>query len=120
MDKPFNLNRPPHLISNEVLRRIEGHMAVMGDYVSFGESWHTAIRVLIEQYQDKLVEESLKTPAHKTPDKDVLHIRIFQEVDGLWYAHLKTDEYTTYHVYSATGATRHEALQNLVAKMDDI
>jgi hypothetical protein len=63
-----------------------------------------------------------RTRAHreyqKTKTTDVLHIAFFQE-KGLWYAYLKTDEYTTYHVYSATGDTRREALQNLVTKMGD-
>lgn len=47
---------------------------------------------------------------------NILHIAFFY--DGKWNAYLKTDELTTYNVYSASGVTRYEALTNLVQKME--
>jgi hypothetical protein len=52
--KPYNLRRAPHLIANEVVRRIEGYLWEGGIGVKFGKEGHAIIEQLVIQYQDEL------------------------------------------------------------------
>lgn len=56
MTYQFDLNKPSHLIANDVLRQLEILMSGSGLHVMFGTQTHDLIEGLIAQYQDKLVE----------------------------------------------------------------
>lgn len=56
MAHQFNLNRPPHLIANEVLRQLENLLSENGTHVRLEGRFHDLITGLIEQYQNKLGE----------------------------------------------------------------
>lgn len=50
--EPYNLNRPAHHITNDVLRRIEAICHENGLEVAFGVRVYNAINQLVEQYQE--------------------------------------------------------------------
>lgn len=56
--KPYNINRPSHLVANEVVRAIEGYLwdGGKGVGVTFGEQGHALIEGLINQYLNKFDE----------------------------------------------------------------
>lgn len=56
MTYQFDLNKPSHLIANDVLRQIEILMSGSGLHVTFGTQAHDLIEGLVAQYQDKLTE----------------------------------------------------------------
>ena len=56
MTYQFDLNKPSHLIANDVLRQLEILMSGSGLHVTFGTQTHDLIEGLIAQYQDKLTE----------------------------------------------------------------
>ena len=56
MKHQFDLNKPSHLIANDVLRQLELLMSGSGLHVTFGTQTHDLIEGLIAQYQDKLLE----------------------------------------------------------------
>ena len=56
MTHQFDLNKPSHLIANDVLRQLEILMSGSGLHVTFGTQTHDLIEGLIAQYQDKLME----------------------------------------------------------------
>lgn len=53
--EPYNLSRPPHMIANAVIRRIEARNSI-----SLGELSHADVEQLVSQYQDKLLAEEQK------------------------------------------------------------
>lgn len=53
--EPYNLSRPPHMIANAVIRRIEARNSI-----SLGELSHADVEQLVSQYQQKLVDEEQK------------------------------------------------------------
>lgn len=55
--EPYNLNRPSHHITNDVIRRIEAICHENGLEVAFGVRVHNAINQLVEQYQELLANE---------------------------------------------------------------
>lgn len=61
MTHQFDLNKPSHLIANDVLRQLEILMSGSGLHVTFGTQTHNLIEGLIAQYQDKLMEASAKS-----------------------------------------------------------
>lgn len=56
MKHQFDLNKPSHLIANDVLRQLEILMSGSGLHVTFGTQAHDLIEGLVAQYQDKLTE----------------------------------------------------------------
>lgn len=56
MKHQFDLNKPSHLIANDVLRQLEILMSGSGLHVTFGTQAHDLIEGLVAQYQDKLLE----------------------------------------------------------------
>lgn len=54
--QPYDLNRPPHLIANEVLRRINDLLWDCGERFKLEGRFHTIVEQLVIQYQDKLAE----------------------------------------------------------------
>jgi hypothetical protein len=61
MTHQFDLNKPSHLIANDVLRQLEILMSGSGLHVMFGTQAHDLIDGLIAQYQDKLMEANNKS-----------------------------------------------------------
>ena len=56
MTHQFDLNKPSHLIANDVLRQLEILMSGSGLHVTFGTQTHDLIEGLVAQFQDKLTE----------------------------------------------------------------
>lgn len=56
MTYQFDLNKPSHLIANDVIRQLELLMSGSGLHVTFGTQTHHLIEGLVAQYQDKLME----------------------------------------------------------------
>jgi hypothetical protein len=61
MTHQFDLDKPSHLIANDVLRQLEILMSGSGLHVTFGTQTHDLIEGLVAQYQDKLMEASAKS-----------------------------------------------------------
>lgn len=61
MTHVFDLNKPSHLIANDVLRQLEILMSGSGLHITFGTQAHDLIDGLIAQYQDKLMEANNKS-----------------------------------------------------------
>jgi hypothetical protein len=65
MAHQFDLNKPSHLIANDVLRQLEILMSGSGLHVTFGTQAHDLIDGLIAQYQDKLMPPTLEQAQSK-------------------------------------------------------
>lgn len=92
--EPYNLNRPAHHITNDVIRRIEEICHENGLEVSFGVRVHNAINTLVEQYQQKLLERDQRY-AHEGGKPQIMTADILKK----WLAALEiptmTDIYQT-------------------------
>lgn len=69
--EPYNLNRPAHHITNDVLRRIEAICHENGLEVAFGVRVHNAINTLVEQYQELLANEDNWVETYDYTEGDV-------------------------------------------------
>ena len=58
----YDLDKPSHMIANDVLRRIENICYESGIAIAFGVRVHNAIDKLIEQYQEKLLKADSERP----------------------------------------------------------
>lgn len=62
MTHQFNLNKPSHLVANDVIRQLEIIASGSGLQITFGTKSHDLIEGLIAQYQDLLLQESQQKP----------------------------------------------------------
>lgn len=64
MTDPYNINRPPHLVANELIRAIEGYLWQGGVGIKFGEEGHSLIEDFVHQYNlqvERYYDESAKS-----------------------------------------------------------
>lgn len=121
MKHTFDLNKPSHLIANDVLRQLEILMSGSGLHVTFGIQSHELIEGLVAQYQDKLMEannksvDNMRANALKQEQDEIaqeawLRERIkllrFPDVEDVYV----TDSYYFYVTFSRL-LTPHEIMQ---------
>lgn len=63
MANPYNLDRPPHLITNEVIRRLENLFAENEVLLKLEGRFRDEIEQLVNQYQDLLVKREFNCTA---------------------------------------------------------
>ena len=85
LSKPYNLNRPEHLIVNEVKRRIEGHLWEGGKGIGVKFESMPEIEQLIQQYNTELTK---MWDANAELDFDNQRLRVFRQLAPAEFAAL--------------------------------
>lgn len=107
--EPYNLSRPAHHITNDVLRRIEAICHENGVEIAFGVRVHNAVNVLVEQYQ-QLLTENHERYAHEGGKPQIMTTDILKRWVAAIDVPIMTDIYQTAvpNVFYATFALRLE------------